>query len=318
MTAGNPGAMHLLALRWRHRRLFRNVNKTPLRPHHMATDTPDARMPPVASRYCCCVLQEETYTPWSEAAFVPQRCQKTDVGVLPNPLYQPQPPTTSVPQPQLPTSSAPQPQQMDGTPIRRLLRNTIYRLRMRIQQMGREAGPGAPGKGEREDQGPGGSNKGSPGGSSVRNVQRWDEACHPGAVQPYGPSPAPCQAAAAYPPTGRTPPSVDELLSEKLLESPHLVAAANFSSHQKESTANSIYGRHLAARASSFTLDPRKFSSFGSPMAACDGGFSGFCRRRRRLITLKLGSKCVVIEISQPCQPNSVLKSCGRCRRIYS
>ncbi|KAG0723712.1 hypothetical protein GWK47_042110 [Chionoecetes opilio] len=61
MRAGNPGAMHLLALRWRHRRLFRNVNKIPLRPH-MATDTPDARMPPVASRYCCCVCGKKRHT----------------------------------------------------------------------------------------------------------------------------------------------------------------------------------------------------------------------------------------------------------------
>ncbi|KAG0714737.1 hypothetical protein GWK47_013566 [Chionoecetes opilio] len=61
MRAGNPGVMHLLALRWRHRRLFRNVNKIPLRPH-MATDTPDARMPPVASRYCCCVCGKKRHT----------------------------------------------------------------------------------------------------------------------------------------------------------------------------------------------------------------------------------------------------------------
>ncbi|KAG0727148.1 hypothetical protein GWK47_000394 [Chionoecetes opilio] len=61
MAAGNPCAMHLLALRWRHRRLFRHVNKTPLRPH-MATDTPEARMPPVISRYCCCVCGKKRRT----------------------------------------------------------------------------------------------------------------------------------------------------------------------------------------------------------------------------------------------------------------
>ncbi|KAG0723323.1 hypothetical protein GWK47_005588 [Chionoecetes opilio] len=57
---------------------------------------------------------------------------------LPPHKPQPQPPTTKATATASPHIKS-QPQQRDGTPIRSLLRNTIYGLRMRIQQMGREA-----------------------------------------------------------------------------------------------------------------------------------------------------------------------------------
>ncbi|KAG0715679.1 hypothetical protein GWK47_011408 [Chionoecetes opilio] len=116
----------------------------------MATDTPDARMPPVASRFCYCVCDKKRRKhPGVRLQLFPKDARRlfdTDVGMLPKPQYQSQPPHISHSHSlhhishshSLPPHQS-QPQQMDGTPIRSLLRNTIYRLRMRIQQMGREA-----------------------------------------------------------------------------------------------------------------------------------------------------------------------------------
>ncbi|KAG0725474.1 hypothetical protein GWK47_038583 [Chionoecetes opilio] len=104
-----------------------NVNKQTHKAH-MATDTPDARMPPAASRYCYCVCDKKRRKhPGVRLQLFPKdarsaisisgdwaRCGSrggqlyhyyrkygtkvivldTDVGVLPKPQYQSQPPTT--------------------------------------------------------------------------------------------------------------------------------------------------------------------------------------------------------------------------------
>ncbi|KAG0712584.1 hypothetical protein GWK47_018184 [Chionoecetes opilio] len=67
---------------------------------HMATDTPDARMLPVASRYCYYVCDKKTRKHSGvRLQLFPKDarrvyCFDTDVGELPKPQYQPQPPTT--------------------------------------------------------------------------------------------------------------------------------------------------------------------------------------------------------------------------------
>ncbi|KAG0719124.1 hypothetical protein GWK47_051153 [Chionoecetes opilio] len=139
----------------------------------MATDTQKARMLPVASRYCYCVCDKKRRKhpavrlqlfpkdarsaisisgDWARCGsrggqlyhyyrkYGTQLFSQKDIdnewfsGVCQEPLL----PSSMVPPPAAPVTS-PHIHAVEGTPIRSLLRNTIYRLRMRIQQMGREA-----------------------------------------------------------------------------------------------------------------------------------------------------------------------------------
>ncbi|KAG0716966.1 hypothetical protein GWK47_008407 [Chionoecetes opilio] len=114
-------------------------------------------MPPVASRYCYCVARRDLNTlnaisisgDWARCGsrggqlyhyyrkYGTQWFSQKDInnewfsGVCQEPLL----PSSMVPPPAAPVTS-PHMHAVEGTPIRRLLRNTIYRLRMRIQQWG--------------------------------------------------------------------------------------------------------------------------------------------------------------------------------------
>ncbi|KAG0703185.1 hypothetical protein GWK47_024907 [Chionoecetes opilio] len=108
----------------------------------MATDTPDARMPPVASRYCYCVCDKKRRKhPGVRLQLFPKDakdCFDTDVGVLPKTQYQPQLPPHK-PQPQLPPHK-PQPQPPTTSDTnKKPLRNTIPGLAYaKYSKMGRE------------------------------------------------------------------------------------------------------------------------------------------------------------------------------------